>query len=165
MKKLLGSLFIVILTISVVSCGGETVTDTPIEETKKECCKDNESCDHKKASTCSANCVKLCCADSKAKSSCAADCAKPCCTNSNQNKTCSSNSAICASFKTKCNTECVTDSTICNDHKAECKSACAQQIDSTSLNACLPNCTLSCCATKEKTACADNCKKECCSAK
>ena len=145
MKKLLGNLLFIIFTISLISCGGESVTGTSAEETKKECCKSNESCNHKKPS------------------SCAADCTKSCCSNSNKNKTCTDNSKICSSFKTKCNTECGTDSTICDDHKAECKSACAQQMDSTSVNACLNNCTQSCCATKEKTVCADNCKKECCS--
>ena len=163
MKKLLGNLLFIIFTISLISCGGESVTGTSAEETKKECCKSNESCNHKKPSSCSADCLKPCCANSKEKSLCAADCTKPCCSNSNKNKTCTDNSKICSSFKTKCNTECSTDSTICDDHKAECKSACAQQMDSTSVNACLNNCTQSCCATKEKTVCADNCKKECCS--
>ena len=165
MKKLLGSLLVIIFTISLISCGGESVTGTSAEEAKKECCKPNKSCDHQKASSCAADCVKPCCADSKEKSSCAADCVKPCCSNANKNKTCTANTAICSSFKTKCNTECGTDSTICDDHKADCKSVCAQQMDSTSVNACLKNCTQSCCDTKDKTACADNCKKECCSSK
>ena len=149
MKKILGSLLLfTVLTISIVSCGGDTPAVTPEEGEKKECAKGKDKCDHKKAEAC------------------AADCSKPCCTaDSSAHKSCTTDSVTCASFKAKCNAECGTDSTVCDTHKAECKTACAAKMDSTSTNACLPDCKQACCSGEEKTACTEDCKKECCVAK
>lgn len=161
MKKLFGSIALLfVLSVAVISCGGETPAPEG-DSAKKECCegKDSSKCAHKGESenshACPPDCEKPCCKkEGDAKKCCKSDA-----------KTCAADSAVCADMKAKCNTECGTDSTICENHKAECVAKCAAKSDSTSVNNCAADCTNPCCSGEEKTACTVDCKKECCAKK